>query len=195
MRNQGLITFIFLSITVLPTLASGRSSHFMRGPAANLIGGYQNTSIAGLMVDENLITGVVFDYNAPLSLYTFAGLGIDGTFTFSKIHIKDKKGTGFALWRTFTGAGTARVGVVSGHVAFDINLARIMANWKGAIAYRSRTENDDKLVFGMAPGIGINTSLADNISMGINYRYEIFSRIMGGSFNGHTALAKLSYHF
>lgn len=203
-----------LALGVAGTCADAK---FMDGASAGLDLGYQfnkgkfsSNNISKSNTFDSPVLGAHFDFNKFISQTMYAGVGLEGSYAFKekKVNVSGSaagitsSGT-VKLRRDFTGALTARLGTVMGPVAFDVNGALVATNYKakvnGTVTKAGVTKNFSKsnseFRFGFAPGIAVTTEVAKNVSVGLAYRYEIYSKKDGLKLDAHVVMAKVSYHF
>lgn len=176
------------------TSAAAARSSFIQGWFIGLNPGYQINKINGQGKSANFNSpsiGAHFDYNHLVSNPLFLGVGLDANYC-----LKSKKVDGGGkLRKELSGALTGRLGVVSGPVAFNVNVAVLVTGFKATKANGQGTESQSRT--GFAPGVGITFCVAKNVSAGINYRYEIYPKRKGGTkprIDSHNIFAKISYN-
>jgi len=171
--------------------AMAARSAFIHGWFIGLNPGWQQNKISGKLQSANFSSpalGAHIDYNHLISNPVFIGVGLDANYCFKKKKLAD----GSTLRKDLSGALTARLGVVSGPVAFNVNIAVVVAGFK---AKDSDGTTESQTRTGFAPGVGITFCVAKNFTAGLNYRYEVYPK-KGDSkprINSHNIFAKLSY--
>jgi opacity protein-like surface antigen len=141
--------------------------------------------------------GAHLDYSHLMSNPVFVGGGLELNCS---IGGKSKKGAAEAsLEKNTSGAFIGRVGVVSGKVAFSVNGAILLTSYKTGGKGGNPSSLEDDVRVGFAPGIGLTFGVANNVSVGLNYRYEIYPKSGGAKptrprIDNHNVFVKLSYH-
>jgi hypothetical protein len=196
------------AVIVMATVANAiPRTTFMNGLSGGINAGYQANKAPTAKYSEysTPTAGIHIDYNRIISSATFLGSGLEVNYAFKKGRLVQPDAFNGSdirtLKRTFTGVLTLRGGVISGRIAYEVNGALLVTQWRSQ-GKDAVTKALNRLRPGFAPGAGVTVALDEQkkMSIGAVYRYEIYSK---GStapnpvprYNAHVVLVKFNYHF
>lgn len=197
MKNK-FIAAALLAATAFPAAAS--TGNFMKGASIGLTAGMHSTGLKQIKGSNfsGFVPALNFDYYfTPGNNGFFLGTGLEASYSFGQKKLSDGNAS-VSFSKTWSTGAKLAAGFTANSVAFEGNVAILATNFKANIkeTYRGRNykATGSDVLFGIAPGAAVHFAVAKNMTLGINYRYEMYN-ISGlkTGLRSHVVGVKLAY--